>query len=346
MESSFSQSFNDDSPVNNRNYNDPFFPCFPNYNNLSSNPTNDLHFNPNARQITSYWSRTLILHSHRRRRRRREHIPSYHLLPISQMTVVNINLQNNHPPILLQNINAAATSSVSSRRPADFLHNSHSQFNTTHQMISTALIHNQGNSSQSQSHARQSTNHPLSLSDMHTLMKQKHQCSQTVPPLKMKQIVKHDQSSCTHVDDDHSRPSADDDDLESNMITGGCAGVLKLGPPESASISRPKHQSQSSRPNDNQLDDDDIAQEHPEHAIRHRSHPYVKYGPYTCPKCENQFKTSQSFAAHTAIHYMGEQLDEKKKRRELKCRKRDLCIIQSDEGVTLAPRSLVIKPDS
>lgn len=33
---------------------------------------------------------------------------------------------------------------------------------------------------------------------------------------------------------------------------------------------------------------------------------YEKYGPYTCPKCEGVFDTSQNFAAHMLSHYKSE----------------------------------------
>ncbi|MED6130856.1 hypothetical protein PIB30_004720 [Stylosanthes scabra] len=51
---------------------------------------------------------------------------------------------------------------------------------------------------------------------------------------------------------------------------------------------------------------------------RIRSLPYKKHGPYTCPKCNVVFLTSQKFAAHTSSHYKHETKDEKKKRRMLK----------------------------
>ncbi|XP_010467668.2 PREDICTED: uncharacterized protein LOC104747690 [Camelina sativa] len=39
---------------------------------------------------------------------------------------------------------------------------------------------------------------------------------------------------------------------------------------------------------------------------RTHSLPYEKYGPYTCPKCNGIFDTSQKFAAHMSSHYKTE----------------------------------------
>ncbi|XP_006295940.2 uncharacterized protein LOC17888798 [Capsella rubella] len=39
-----------------------------------------------------------------------------------------------------------------------------------------------------------------------------------------------------------------------------------------------------------------------------------KYGPYTCPKCNNVFDTSQKFAAHMLSHYKSENIEEKARR--------------------------------
>ncbi|CAH8278566.1 unnamed protein product [Arabidopsis lyrata] len=44
---------------------------------------------------------------------------------------------------------------------------------------------------------------------------------------------------------------------------------------------------------------------------RTHSIPYVKYGPYTCPKCNGVFDTSQRFAAHMLSHYNSETNKEK-----------------------------------
>ncbi|XP_010536019.1 PREDICTED: uncharacterized protein LOC104811119 [Tarenaya hassleriana] len=48
---------------------------------------------------------------------------------------------------------------------------------------------------------------------------------------------------------------------------------------------------------------------------RTHSLPYAKYGPYTCPKCNTLFDTSQKFAAHmVSVHYKNETGKEKRKR--------------------------------
>lgn len=48
---------------------------------------------------------------------------------------------------------------------------------------------------------------------------------------------------------------------------------------------------------ENKKDDDD------EYDGRTHSLPYEKYGPYTCPKCNVVYETSQKFAAHILCHY-------------------------------------------
>ncbi|KAG7584291.1 Zinc finger C2H2-type [Arabidopsis suecica] len=47
---------------------------------------------------------------------------------------------------------------------------------------------------------------------------------------------------------------------------------------------------------------------------RTHSLPYEKYGPYTCPKCNGVFNTSQQFAAHMSSHYKGETNKERDQR--------------------------------
>ncbi|VVA99497.1 unnamed protein product [Arabis nemorensis] len=47
---------------------------------------------------------------------------------------------------------------------------------------------------------------------------------------------------------------------------------------------------------------------------RTHSLPYEKYGPYTCPKCNGVFDTSQKFAAHMSNHYKSESTNEREKR--------------------------------
>ncbi|CAH8367600.1 unnamed protein product [Eruca vesicaria subsp. sativa] len=47
---------------------------------------------------------------------------------------------------------------------------------------------------------------------------------------------------------------------------------------------------------------------------RTHSLPYEKYGPYTCPKCNGVFDTSQKFAAHMSSHYKNETNEERDER--------------------------------
>ncbi|KFK40216.1 c2h2-like zinc finger protein [Arabis alpina] len=47
---------------------------------------------------------------------------------------------------------------------------------------------------------------------------------------------------------------------------------------------------------------------------RTHSLPYEKYGPYTCPKCNGVFDTSQKFAAHMSNHYKSETSNEREMR--------------------------------
>ncbi|ANM61789.1 C2H2-like zinc finger protein [Arabidopsis thaliana] len=47
---------------------------------------------------------------------------------------------------------------------------------------------------------------------------------------------------------------------------------------------------------------------------RIHSLPYKKYGPYTCPKCNSIFDTSQKFAAHMSSHYKSETNKERAQR--------------------------------
>jgi len=58
---------------------------------------------------------------------------------------------------------------------------------------------------------------------------------------------------------------------------------------------------------------------------RMHSNPYKKNGPYTCPKCECVFETSQRFAAHVSSrHYKYETKSERKKRMMAKIRRRSV----------------------
>ncbi|XP_021728871.1 uncharacterized protein LOC110695942 [Chenopodium quinoa] len=72
----------------------------------------------------------------------------------------------------------------------------------------------------------------------------------------------------------------------------------------------------------------------------YRSHPYKKYGPYTCPKCHVVFENGNRYSAHTQIHYKDETPDERKKRRESKIRKREMHLANSADGITVMPGSL------
>ncbi|KAG7636291.1 putative transcription factor C2H2 family [Arabidopsis thaliana] len=57
---------------------------------------------------------------------------------------------------------------------------------------------------------------------------------------------------------------------------------------------------------------------------RTHSLPYEKYGPYTCPKCNGVFDTSQKFAAHMSSHYKNETSEEREQRIRAK-NKRKFC---------------------
>lgn len=70
-----------------------------------------------------------------------------------------------------------------------------------------------------------------------------------------------------------------------------------------------------------------------------RSVPYKKNGPYTCPRCNQVFATSQKFAAHTTSHYKYETKDEKKKRLSSKIRKRNLHPQKVNKELTFVPAS-------
>ncbi|GAB4835147.1 hypothetical protein Ancab_000055 [Ancistrocladus abbreviatus] len=76
------------------------------------------------------------------------------------------------------------------------------------------------------------------------------------------------------------------------------------------------------------------------HVVKNRSNPQVKNGSYTCPKCEKKLETKQLIAAHMSKHYKNEKLEEQRKRREAKCRKRDLHVVHSTEGLTVVPKKL------
>ncbi|VVB16782.1 unnamed protein product [Arabis nemorensis] len=65
------------------------------------------------------------------------------------------------------------------------------------------------------------------------------------------------------------------------------------------------------------------SEEDGEYDGRTHSLPYEKYGPYTCPKCNTVFDTSQKFAAHIAsVHYKNETNKEKAKRFQARIKRR------------------------
>lgn len=70
-----------------------------------------------------------------------------------------------------------------------------------------------------------------------------------------------------------------------------------------------------------------------------RSVPYKKNGPYTCPRCNRVFPTSQSFAAHASSHYKDETKDEKEKRMSSKIRKRNHRPQMVNNELTVVPVS-------
>lgn len=70
---------------------------------------------------------------------------------------------------------------------------------------------------------------------------------------------------------------------------------------------------------------------------RTHSLPYKKYGPYTCPKCEGVFDTSQSFAAHIGSHYKYETSEERRKRLAARRRRKNLRLFRFGAGLTVVP---------
>lgn len=76
------------------------------------------------------------------------------------------------------------------------------------------------------------------------------------------------------------------------------------------------------------------------HDGRIHSVPYIKNGPYTCPKCKAQFVTSQSFAAHaTSSHYKYESKDQRRKRLMKRVRMRNLTLQKVSGALTVVPVS-------
>ncbi|KAL9237714.1 hypothetical protein vseg_012230 [Gypsophila vaccaria] len=84
------------------------------------------------------------------------------------------------------------------------------------------------------------------------------------------------------------------------------------------------------------------AQKHRETMMRSKNQPYKKYGPYSCPKCEDTFLNANSYAAHVQTHYRDESPNERKKRREAKFRSKDLHITQTSAGITIMPGAAAI----
>ncbi|KAJ0254271.1 C2H2-like zinc finger protein [Hirschfeldia incana] len=66
--------------------------------------------------------------------------------------------------------------------------------------------------------------------------------------------------------------------------------------------------------NDNYNSNKDGRSEDVQYDGRTHSLPYEKYGPYTCPKCNGVFDTSQKFAAHMSSHYKNETNNERDER--------------------------------
>ncbi|EOA22214.1 hypothetical protein CARUB_v10002800mg [Capsella rubella] len=88
------------------------------------------------------------------------------------------------------------------------------------------------------------------------------------------------------------------------------------------------------------------SEESGEYDGRTHSLPYKKYGPYTCPKCNNVFDTSQKFAAHmSSVHYKNETIDEKFKRYKARNKKR-LCKtnqMSHEESHNIQPEERVVE---
>ncbi|KAL1213363.1 hypothetical protein V5N11_025906 [Cardamine amara subsp. amara] len=76
-----------------------------------------------------------------------------------------------------------------------------------------------------------------------------------------------------------------------------------------------------------------VSEKDGEYDGRTHSLPYQKYGPYTCPKCNNVFDTSQKFAAHiSSVHYKNETMIEKEKRFNARNKKRSRTTSQMLHG--------------
>ncbi|CAK7339197.1 unnamed protein product [Dovyalis caffra] len=71
---------------------------------------------------------------------------------------------------------------------------------------------------------------------------------------------------------------------------------------------------------------------------RTHSLPHQKYGPYTCPKCNSVFTTSQTFAAHVIKYYRAESTEKKQQRQAARSKKKDLRRVHSHgNGLTVPP---------
>ncbi|KAG7551588.1 Zinc finger C2H2-type [Arabidopsis thaliana x Arabidopsis arenosa] len=92
--------------------------------------------------------------------------------------------------------------------------------------------------------------------------------------------------------------------------------------------------------------DDFDSKENGEYDGRTHSLPYKKYGPYTCPKCNRVFDTSQKFAAHiSSMHYKNETIEEKFKRYNARNKKRSRRTNQliHEESRNIQPEERVAK---
>lgn len=74
--------------------------------------------------------------------------------------------------------------------------------------------------------------------------------------------------------------------------------------------------------NDYYSSDEDGRSEDVQYDGRTHSLTYKKYGPYTCPKCNGVFDTSQKFAAHMTSHYKNETNKERDERYRARIKKK------------------------
>ncbi|KAF8046804.1 hypothetical protein N665_3408s0001 [Sinapis alba] len=81
-----------------------------------------------------------------------------------------------------------------------------------------------------------------------------------------------------------------------------------------SSIKSPKPTKSNETTNYYYNSDEDQRSKDVQYDGRTHSLPYEKYGPYTCPKCNGVFDTSQKFAAHMSSHYKNETNKERDER--------------------------------